>query len=98
MKLSTKRVNNHPLYRLCSDKGIECCVGLIWRFFREEGTAVKGAAADVVRPVPPHSKHVIPRPSTRWGWLNAMRYAQCPPRSCPTTKNRSKPSWRITST
>jgi hypothetical protein len=61
MKLSTKRVHNHPPYRLCGEKGIEFCVGLVWRFFREEVTAVKGAAADVVRPVPPHGKHVIPR-------------------------------------
>jgi hypothetical protein len=58
MKLSTKRMNNHPPCRLCGEKAIEVCIGLVWRLFREEVTAVKGAAADVVRPVPPHGHSV----------------------------------------
>jgi hypothetical protein len=45
MKLRTKRVDNHPPCRLCSEKGREFCAGLVWRFFREEVTAVKSAAA-----------------------------------------------------
>jgi hypothetical protein len=65
MKLSTKRVNNHPPYRLCSEKGIEFCIGPVSRFFHEEVTAVKGVAADVVHPVPPHGQHVISRLATR---------------------------------
>ena len=36
--------------------------------------------------------------STFSGWSSAIRYATRPPRSCPATKNCSKPSCRITST
>jgi hypothetical protein len=58
---STDYPLNSTVPLLWSEKGLEFRVGLVWRFFREEVTAVKGAAADVVRPVPPHGKHVIPR-------------------------------------
>src|SRR5207245_7519473 len=46
--------------QLRREKGLEVAIRLVRRFFRKEVTTVEGAAADVVRPLPPDGKHVIP--------------------------------------